>query len=204
MAKSWQFFSGPGTPLYRLFDALRRALNQKIANYLLRQGLPQGGRLLEAGSGPAYATSLLRQNPRVSLGVALDIDLEALREARRRDPTLPAVVGDLHHLPFAPDSFDLVWNSSTFEHLHRQDQVIREMARIARPGGQVFVGVPYRSGPLWFQRDIARSGIGIWLGTIFSRRELAGFMERQGLRPANTLIYFVRFFVGIMARKDPP
>jgi SAM-dependent methyltransferase len=201
VAKSWQFFSGPGTLLYRLFDRLRQDLNRKIAEYLVRRGLPQGGRILEAGSGPAYATSLLNEDPRVRLAVALDIDLEALQEARLRDPKLPVVVGDLHHLPFAPGAFDLVWNSSTFEHLERRDRILAEMTSVTRPGGRVFVGVPYRQGPLWFQSDIARTGVGIWLGTVFSRHELARILERHHLRPLHTLIYFVRFFVGIMARK---
>jgi SAM-dependent methyltransferase len=203
MARSWQFFSGPGSLPYRAFDALRRGLNRRLASYLLRRGLPDGGRALEAGSGPAYATSLLREDARVRLGVALDIDLEALQEARRRDPRLPAVVGDLRHLPFAEGTFDLVWNSSTVEHLEPRERALREMAAATRPGGRVFIGVPYRFGPLGFQPAIARTRAGEWLGPVFRRSELARLMEREGLSPTHVLTYFARFFIGILARKGP-
>lgn len=201
MSKSWQFLSGPGSLSYRLFDALRRGLNRRLTRFLLRHALRRGGRVLEAGSGPAYATSLLAAEPGVVLAAALDIDIDALREARRRDPGLRAVVGDLYHLPFASETFDLVWNSSTFEHLDRGDRALREMAGLVRPGGQVFIGVPYRNGPLWFQRDIPKTSVGVWLGTVFTRQELERRLYRCGLSPLHAITYFARFFLGVLARK---
>jgi SAM-dependent methyltransferase len=204
MTKSWQFLSGPGSLPYRLFDALRNGLNRRLTRWLRREGIPDGGKVLEAGSGPGFASSLLRSDPGVRLSVALDIDLEALREARRRDPRLPVVVGDLRNLPFRDGAFDLVWNSSTFEHLPQQDRVAGEMARCARPGGAVFIGVPYRCGPLYVQREIARSGAGVWLGTVYLRRQLEAFMTPWGLRPLKAMTYFLRFFIGVIARKEAP
>ena len=116
-AKSWQLGS-PGTLTYRLYDALRNQLNGKLVNYLLARAINHDKcKVLEAGSGPAFASSILAQDRRVGLSVAVDLDIEALHEARRRDPNLCLVVADLRNLPFRAESMDLSWNSSTVEHL---------------------------------------------------------------------------------------
>lgn len=201
MSGLWQFASGPGSLVYRLLDALRRRLNRRLVRYLVRRGLPEGGRVLEAGSGPATATSLLSREPGVRLAVALDLDEGALREARRFDPRLPAVRGDVLRMPFAHGAFDLVWSSSTLEHLEEPDRAVGEMSRITRTGGCLFVGVPYHHGPLWIQREIPRTRIGVWLGPVFRRARLAALLEARGLRPEHVLVYFARFFIGILARK---
>ena len=137
----------------------------------------------------------------MSLSVAADIDIEALREARRRDPALPVVVADLYHLPFPPESFDLVWNSSTLEHLDDMEAALAQMERVTRTGGHLFIGVPYLYGPLGFQRWIPQTGVGIWIGTVFSRSELVARLERLGLQIVAGTLYFFRFFVGSLARK---
>jgi SAM-dependent methyltransferase len=190
--------------VYRLYDALRRGVNARLVSWLLDHVSLEGGRLLEAGSGPAFATSLLNADPRVRIAVAVDLDLEAVREGRRRDPKLPAVVADVRYLPFPAGTFDLVWNSSTFEHLDGQDRVLDEMATMVRRRGQVFVGVPYRRGPLCFQREIARTALGLWLGPVWTREELSRALGRHGLQPIGMLTYFIRFFIGLLALKDRP
>lgn len=202
--KSWQIGAGPGSLLYGAFDRLRRGLNRRLTRFLMAHGVDgPGARILEAGSGPGFASALLGSDPRVRVSVALDLDAEALREGRRRAPGLRAVVGDVYRLPFRSGAFDLVWSSSTFEHLDRPDRALREMAGAARGGcGRVFIGVPYRRGPLAFQTDIARTAAGVWIGPVYDRDRLAALLERHGLRPDRTLIYFTRCFVGILARKE--
>jgi SAM-dependent methyltransferase len=205
--KSWQLGGAESLP-YRVFDVLRRGLNRSLVEFLASHALKKpGARVLEAGSGPGFGSSLLRAQPNARLSVALDYDIEALREARRRDPNLPVVVADMRHLPFKSNSFDLVWNSSTLEHLNEQgegqiDAGLREMVRVTTHGAHTFVGVPYLYGPLGFQRWIPKTGVGLWIGTVFSGAELTARLQVAGLSPAARLIYFMRFFVGVIARKD--
>ena len=198
--KSWQL-GRPGTLIYRLYDSLRVGLNRRLTRWLAAALPDEGSYVLEAGSGPGFASSLLSADRRVSLSVAADIDVEALREARRRDPALPVVAADLYHLPFPPESFDLVWNSSTLEHLDDMEDALAQMKRVTRAGGHLFIGVPYLYGPLGFQRWIPQTGVGIWIGTVFSRSELAARLERLGLQVVAVTLYFFRFFVGSLARK---
>lgn len=199
---SWRIGSSE-SPINRLYDTLRRGLNRDLVEYLTTQGLrdTQSARVLEAGSGTAFASSLLRQHSAVALAAALDHDPQALFEGRARDPHLSAVGGDLTHIPFANDTFNLVWNSSTLEHLPRPLDALSEMARITEHGGKVFVGVPYAAGPLGFQRWISTTSAGVWIGTVFTETQLAALMRSVGLEPQASITYFFRFFIGILAIK---
>ena len=199
--KSWQLGS-PGTLIYRLFDSLRNRLNNYLANYLLARTMAHNKcRVLEAGSGPAFGSSILTKDRRVELGVAVDIDVDALYEARRRDTTLCLVVADLCSLQFGDDSIDLSWNSSTIEHLPDPSCAVAEMARVTRKGGSVFVGVPNLYGPLGFEYLIRETSVGIWIGQSFSRSELKEMLVHSGLKPLHAVFYFFRFFVGVLAEK---
>jgi SAM-dependent methyltransferase len=199
--KAWQLGS-PGTLPYRCYDGLRQRLNFKLVNYLLsRCAKEQGVYILEAGSGPAFASSILARDRRVKLSAAVDLDLEALQEARRRDPELAVIVADVHLLPFRDECVDLSWNSSTLEHLDDPATALAEMNRVTRSGGGVFVGVPNLYGPLGFQRWISETSVGVWIGTTFDRSELMNMLSRTGLTPVDHLFYFFRFFVGVFAQK---
>jgi SAM-dependent methyltransferase len=199
--KAWQLGS-PDTLVYWFFDTLRKRLNAKLVNYLLNSAITrESATVLEAGSGPAFASSILRTDHRVGLSVAVDIDLEALLQARNRDVSLCLVVADLNNLPFRTESMDLCWNSSTVEHLPDPAVAIGEMQRITMRGGSVFVGVPNLYGPLGFQRWIRQTSVGIWIGETFDRCQLSGLLTKAGLKPKDCIFYFFRFFVGVLAGK---
>jgi ubiquinone/menaquinone biosynthesis C-methylase UbiE len=200
---SWRLGDATSSPVNRAYDALRRGLNGDLVRYFERTALAGNGpyRVLEAGSGTAFASSLLVQHPSVRLGMAIDHDAEALGEGHARDAQLATSIADIFRLPFADGSFDLVWNSSTLEHLGHTQQALAEMARVVRPGGYLFTGVPFIYGPLGFQKWIAQTGIGVWIGTVFDRSTLEGLIRETGLQPCDSMIYFFRFFIGILAQK---
>jgi SAM-dependent methyltransferase len=200
--KLWGFLGGPGSISYAIYDRLRMLINRSLVQYLIENSIAkQRSRVLEAGSGPAYASSLFAHANKVSFSAAIDIDIEALRICRKRDPKLPVVVGDLYALPFVSNSFDLVWNSSTIEHLMEPVSVLAEMRRVSRPGGHIFVGVPYRYGPLGFQSIIKHNSLGVWIGQVFGHTELVSLLEQSELRPVSLRFYFFRFFIGMLAQR---
>jgi len=200
--KSWQLGS-PDSWLYRVFDTLRESLNHRLVQWLAQSLAGRANCVLEAGSGTASATSLFARQPNVHFSLAADLDMEALLLARRRKPELPLVAADLHALPFKPGSFDLVWNSSTLEHLPKMRPALEEMRRCVAADGMVFVGVPYLFGPLGFQRIMTQTDIGRWIGTVFSRAELVREIHASNLQPQKHFLYFFHFFIGILAKKLP-
>ena len=200
LSRPWVFTDRSESLPNRVYAWLRGGVNRTLFRFIAPRAL--GGSdlcVLEAGAGSAEAASLFARDPRVTTCVALDIDEAVLRTARARDPALTPVVGDLNRLPFVDGAFDLVFNSSTVEHLEPPDQPIREMARVCRPKGRVFVGVPQRLGPLGFQPLLPGTAAGIWIGQVFSRRQLDNLLVRAGLAVSDHLSYFFRFFIGAIA-----
>ena len=201
----WSLGGGPGSLSYRVFDGARNRLNRRLAAWLRRR-LPRTGPLqtLEAGSGPGYCSSRLATTGDVRATI-LDWDAEPLALACRRDPGLAVVRGDLYALPFPNAAFDLVFSSSTMEHLDDFGRALGEMARVTRPGGLVFVGVPYRWGP-FVPFNLAPPGraISMWMGRLYSLQALRRACRTDGLRARATHLYFFGCFVGVLLERDRP
>ena len=204
--RSWQFVGGLESWPYRTFETLRRRLNRRLVGFLFRQlrcaDARSPCRVLEPGCGTAYALSLMQQHHDVALAVAADLDESALREGKKSNPELIAVVADLERLPFADNAFRLVYNSSTIEHLETPATAVREMQRVCERQGRVFVGVPYLFGPLAFQPVIRGTKLGRWLGPVFTQRSLRALLSRADLEPETAVTYVWRFFIGMTAQKE--
>ena len=96
-----------------------------------------GERVLDLGCGPGrHAAALARRGARV---VGLDLSLPLLCAARRRGAG-PLVRGDMRQLPFGTAAFDVVLNLFTSFGYFASDEehgvVVREAARVLRPGGR--------------------------------------------------------------------
>ncbi len=53
------------------------------------------------------------------------------------------VVGDAHHLPFTDNAFDAVICETLLEHVPEPARVINEMRRVLKPGGKIYVMMPF-------------------------------------------------------------
>jgi SAM-dependent methyltransferase len=201
--RSWQF-GRTSSLLYKIFDSFRRVLNRNLIDFLAEEieDSPTAY-VLEAGSGTAYASSLFASHPGVELSVAVDIDLSALEEARKRDPYLPLVIADLNALPFSKNTFDLIWNSSTMEHIKDPLPVLRGIFHLLKPTGKIFIGVPYKWGPLGVQPLFRQTRAGIWIGDIYNISKLVILLQASGFSGFHTQLYFLNFFLGIQAGKIP-
>jgi SAM-dependent methyltransferase len=84
--------------------------------------------------------------------VGLDPSLGALMAARRVSAALGTrsryVCGDARFLPFRDESFDVIFSYSVLQHLSEPDVevVLREVARVLRPGGVSLIQMPNRIG----------------------------------------------------------
>jgi SAM-dependent methyltransferase len=70
-----------------------------------------------------------------------DVDTASLVHCRERGHS-GGVVSSGYSLPYADRSFDLVCMFDVLEHIPDDAAVVREVARILRPGGLLFVSVP--------------------------------------------------------------
>jgi SAM-dependent methyltransferase len=96
-------------------------------------------RLLDAGCGTGRN---LEDLARFGRAAGVDLSPDAIRFCRRRGAA--AVRAGLLHLPFPDATFDCVTSFDVVYHAWVTDDraAVREMARVLRPGGLLFVRVP--------------------------------------------------------------
>lgn len=114
---------------------------------LSRHPLPDGEMVLDAGCGVSTLPLYLAQSG--ATVVALDVDVRWLtmlrRAARFHDLPVVPLMGDMVGLGFPDATFDRVYCISVLEHLpvEQQPTAVREMARVLRPGGVLYLTVDY-------------------------------------------------------------
>src|SRR4051794_4660373 len=105
---------------------------------LLHPWKPQGT-LLDVGCGAGRYLDLMR-----ALGwsrvVGVDISADAIANARSLG--LEAYAGDLQEIGFPDNTFDAISASHTLEHVRDPLALLREIARVAKPGARVAIVVP--------------------------------------------------------------
>ena len=189
--------------IYRAFDGLRNGLNKKLAVYLYSfVSEINEVKIVEAGSGPGFCASLLSKKENVVRAGILDVDHEVIKLAKQRDNSIEAVQGNILEMPFPDNSFDLVYNSSTIEHIDNYKQAFYEMVRVCKPGGYIFVGVPYKYGPLLTVKLFPeKGGVRKWVGKFIPRDEFLRWTNDFSLALEEEIFYFFRFFKGFLFKK---
>lgn len=200
--KSWSL-GAQNSIYYRTFDWLRNGLNVWLSAYLYKfiQGRLNLS-IIEAGSGPGMCASLLAQKDGVQTAAILDFDSEVLKIAQERDSKLKVIQGDLTQMPLADNSYDLVYNSSTIEHLKTPYKAVQEMARICKKEGYVFVGIPWKYGPLGLFLIFPEGGaVREWVGLFIKESDLKNWAQSCQMEFVEDTYYFFRFFKGYVFRK---
>ena len=91
--------------------------------------------ILDVGCGGGFLSNALAQHGYEVTGV--DLSEESLRVAKAHDlsGTITYMPADAYHLPFEDQSFDVVTAMDFLEHVDRPEDVVKECARVLKPGG---------------------------------------------------------------------
>src|SRR5579862_6943335 len=97
--------------------------------------------ILDVGCGadPSYAREIAAMGKQVH---GLDYTFNFLRLAQPRSGDMRLAQADATQMPYRDSSFDAAICSETAEHVPDDQGVVREIARVLKPGGLLFFTVP--------------------------------------------------------------
>jgi SAM-dependent methyltransferase len=156
-------------------------LGSKIRNDMLRAFLAPapGETIVDLGCGSGRALLWNRD-----LGASLTgVDIAPFFSREARDG-VDLLLGDLRTLPFADGTFDKAWSLDVLEHLSPEalDGMLREAARVLKPGGALFVYTHVRKN--------APIAVGLkWINALARQLERAGLIDlrQERLRKSDHL-----------------
>jgi 2-polyprenyl-3-methyl-5-hydroxy-6-metoxy-1,4-benzoquinol methylase len=108
---------------------------------ITRRYLPVGSRLLEGGCGLGDVVNALHNAGYAVHGI--DYAPKVVQAINKHWPHLNVTQGDVRHLPAENGFYDGYWSFGVIEHFAEgYDSIAREMQRVLRPGGYLFLSFP--------------------------------------------------------------
>lgn len=162
-----------------------RSMYQEILN---RVKVIPGDSILDLGCGNGNVIALLQSNLTASVRYyGLDISANMIEEAKRRlGEQVSLQVGDVLHLPYEDQKFDLIICNASFHHYLNPQKAVNEMKRVLKKDGIIILGDPTLRGKLlvlilnWFMK-FSRSGD----AKIWHKQEIIGLFTNNGFQVEN-------------------
>lgn len=144
--RDYYAYSAPSTSSgYRIQKRLRKIIKHLIYFHSSQTKDPrfkEPGSMLDIGCGSGHFLLTMREKGWAVQGV--ELDSQAAASGRREG--LQIFAGTLDDAAFPAASFDYVRSNHSFEHIHNPREVLREIRRIIRPDGRLFLGLPNLAG----------------------------------------------------------
>lgn len=146
------FYENYGDQWYTAVDdpiALLRAENKVKSPWIIDR-IKEPSVILDVGCGAGFLSNELALAGHTVTGV--DLSPTSLEVAARYDSTKTVTykVANAFELPFADASFDVLCAMDFLEHVENPDKVIKEFARVLKPGGKFFYHTFNRNLIAWF------------------------------------------------------
>ena len=131
-----------------LFTYIFTNLNRRIARLI---SLQKGSSLLDVGCGWGLLLQTLSQKDKSLKLFGIDISPEMVRVAKRNfqnNKQVEIKEGSADKLPYKSSSFDYVTCILSFHHHPNSQQSLREMYRVLKPKGRLYLFDPFTDGPI--------------------------------------------------------
>lgn len=151
----------PGYPPHDSLHALRARAERSPFAGLLDESIPGDARIVDVGCGTGQMSLFLARANRLVVGADLTRASLRLGAAAARRFGLDRVLfveTDLRRSGLAAGAFDVVFSSGVLHHTAHPRESFASLARLARPGGTIVLGVynAFARIPLRLRRAIAR------------------------------------------------
>lgn len=116
---------------------------ERIARLVEATGVGPDDHVLDVATGPGHVAFGFGEQAERVIGVDLTtapLEIASERRREREMEHVDFVRGDAEALPCPADTFDVIVCRLALHHAERPARVVREMARVCRPGGTVAVG----------------------------------------------------------------
>lgn len=154
--------------------------DEAVISRLLDTGLLSGNMtLVDLGAGDGYLSRAV--SSRVEKVIAIDISGEMLKELNKkavqdRASNIQTIVGDGCDMPIEGESVDFVCTNMFLHHIEEPILAIREIYRVLKPGGRVFVADLKEHGNVEFKDKMHD----VWQG--FSQTEVREWFVKCGFK----------------------
>lgn len=107
--------------------------------------LPKNSKVLEAGCGFGHWVFWLAKQGYKVTGV--DLAQKAINTAKRyakknNEVNCQFIEADIRQLPIKDNYFDYIFSFGVIEHFRQPEFILRELKRVLKPGGKIFLSVP--------------------------------------------------------------
>lgn len=134
---------------------------RRFALEMLESGLSHPLKILDAGCGTGEIVGQLIRHGHEVWG--LDISEAMIRYAKENCAVGRFQHGDIEHLPFRDNTFDVVVCLGVLEYLNTSENALREIIRVLKPGGRAVISTPNATFPLYYvDRALVGLKVAVW------------------------------------------
>ena len=167
----------------------KRGVYEHLQRYrLAKKDIGRSRRVLDLGCGTGYGSSILKKAGNEVFGI--DISQKAIDYAKTNYPGVNYTCCPADNLPFESNFFDAVVACEIIEHVQDPKKVLREICRVLKKGGDLFISTPNPRHLLNFLRHVFKNRPypervvmqNIYHIKEFYYEEFIGFLEKENLK----------------------